>query len=414
MLGNRFDRVGRIVSAPDLPPAFHQLWIGKTASGSGDFLVSAGVPILAAVTTESANLVAAVTTALAIPWLLFGLGAGAIVDRVDRRAALIGMGIVRTVVFSAAALLTAAGILPALTLVVVAVMTGVAKVMNETAVTSLTPHLVEKTALDRANSRLLTAELVTETLSVLVAGALAGIGGVAVFATGALCALAGLFALLRLRRYPLAAPSLPRTTDEHGGLLEGFRVLWSIPALRLIALIGAVINTAWDAFLTVFILYAIAPGPIGLSPFGYGLLMTVSIAGGIAGSTLAPRLLARWGHRSGVGLNIFANGVTFAAPVLFVSPWMIGLVFLVSDAATPLWRVATVSLQQRAVPEAVRGRAFAAYRIISLGAATTGPAIGVAIASQTGSRGLFAILSIACFALLIPFFLRISERSMNP
>ncbi|MEZ4626329.1 MAG: MFS transporter, partial [Thermomicrobiales bacterium] len=163
-----------------------------------------------------------------------------------------------------------------------------------------------------------------------------------------------------------------------------------------------------------FILYAIAPGPIGLSPFGYGLLMTVSIAGGIAGSTLAPRLLARWGHRSGVGLNIFANGVTFAAPVLFVSPWMIGLVFLVSDAATPLWRVATVSLQQRAVPEAVRGRAFAAYRIISLGAATTGPAIGVAIASQTGSRGLFAILSIACFALLIPFFLRISERSMNP
>ncbi|MEZ4496098.1 MAG: MFS transporter [Thermomicrobiales bacterium] len=204
----------------DLPPAFHQLWIGKTASGSGDVLVSAGVPILAAVTTESANLVAAVTTALAVPWLLFGLGAGAIVDRVDRRAALIGMGIVRTVVFSAAALLTAAGILPALTLVVVAVMTGVAKVMNETAVTSLTPHLVEKNALDRANSRLLTAELVTETLSVLVAGALAGIGGGSSFATGR---FARWSACSRYCGYagPLAAPSTPRTSNEQGRIVGG-------------------------------------------------------------------------------------------------------------------------------------------------------------------------------------------------
>jgi hypothetical protein len=113
-------------------------------------------------------------------------------------------------------------------------------------------------------------------------------------------------------------------------------------------------------------------------------------------------------------MNIAANGITFAAPVLFLSPWLIGLIFLVSDAATPLWRVAATTLQQRAVPEEVRGRVVAAYRVISLGAATAGPAIGLAIASQIGARGLFAAASLACFAMLIPFYLRISEASMTP
>jgi MFS family permease len=229
-----------------------------------------------------------------------------------------------------------------------------------------------------------------------------------------LCALAGLIALVRLLRIPIDQPEKPAGTISQRGLLDGFRVLWSIPALRVIALTGAVINTAWTAFAATFVLFAIEPGPMGLSPWAYGLLMTVSIAGGIAGSVIAPRWLDRFGSRSGVGMNIVANGITFAAPVLFLSPWLIGLVFLVSDAATPLWRVAATTLQQRAVPDDLRGRVAAAYRVISLGAATTGPAIGLAIASQIGARGLFAVVSLACFAMLIPYFARITEASMNP
>lgn len=412
-MSSRFANLRRNLSAPDLPSAYHQLWIGKSTVGLSDFVIAAALPILAAITTESATLVAAVTTALSIPWLIFGIGAGALVDRIDRRVALIGMGALRVLIFAVAAISLAAGLWPSATLLVAAVVTGVGLVIDETAGAALTPQVVESHQLERANARLLTAELITETLAMLVAGTLAGIGGEAVFLSGALCALAGLLALLRLRRLPLLRPAEPRDRADRRGLLDGFRVLWSIPALRLIAIIGAVINTAWTAFAATFVLFAIAPGPMGLSPFAYGLLMTVSIAGGILGSALAPKLLARWGNRSGIGLNTLANAVTFAAPALFLSPWLIGAIFLVADAATPLWRVATTTLQQRAVPEAVRGRVFAAYRVISLGAATAGPAIGVAIASQIGPRGLFAVLSIACFLLLIPFRLRITYASME-
>ena len=412
-MSSRFANLRRHLAAPDLPRAYHQLWIGKSAVGLSNFVIAAALPILAAITTESATLVAAVTTALSIPWLIFGIGAGALVDRIDRRVALIGMGVLRARVFAIAAIALAAGFWPGATLLAVAVVTGVGLVIDETAGAALTPQFVASHQLERANARLLTAELITETLAMLVAGTLAGIGGGTVFLAGTLCAVAGLLALIRLKRLPLASPAKARGAADRRGLLEGFRVLWSIPALRLIAIMGAVINTAWAAFSATFVLFAIAPGPMGLSPFIYGLLMTVSIAGGIFGSALAPKLLNRWGNRSGIGLNTVANVVTFAAPAIFLSPWIIGVVFLFADAATPLWRVATTTLQQRAVPEAVRGRVFAAYRVISLGAATAGPAIGVAIASQIGPRGLFAVLSITCLLLLIPFRLRITNASME-
>jgi MFS family permease len=74
--------------------------------------------------------------------------------------------------------------------------------------------------------------------------------------------------------------------------------------------------------------------------------------------------------------------------------------------------VATATLQQRAVPEALRGRVAAAYRVISYGAATAGPAIGVAIAGQIGQRGLFAVAALASLAMFIPFQRVITTQAM--
>lgn len=411
---SRLRRVRRRRSS-DLPHPFRQLWLGKSASSLSDFVLASALPILTAITTESAALVAAVTTALTLPWLLFGLTAGALVDRIDRRHALIGSGLLRTGVFALAAILAAAGLLPDAALLIGAVVTGIGQVISETATLSITPQLVASRQLERANARLITAEVIVEAAAALVAGTLASGGALAVFGTGALCGLAGLIALSRLLR--LYLPLAPETVTPSGapprsGMLDGLRLLWAIPVLRVIALMGAVINTAWTAFAATFVLYAIAPGPIGLSPQRYSLLLTASIGGGILGGLFAPRLLARVGNRWGIGLNILANAVTFGTPALTTSPWLIGIVFFTGDTATPLWRVTTATLQQRAVPEALRGRVLAAYRVISYGAAVAGPATGVAIAGQIGSRGLFAVAAGACLLMLIPFQRVITHRAM--
>src|SRR5690606_1200062 len=120
------------------------------------------------------------------------------------------IAVLRTAVFGIAAVLTAAGVFTNATLLIAAIVTGIGMVMSETASVSLTPQVVGSHQLERANARLLTAELIAETAAVLVAGTLAGFGGVSVFVTGTLCGVAGLIALVRLLRVPLERPATAR------------------------------------------------------------------------------------------------------------------------------------------------------------------------------------------------------------
>ena len=385
----------------DRSSPFARLWLSKTSSSLSDFAVASALPILAALLSESRMLVAAVTTALSLPWLLFGLTAGALVDRFDRRTALLTAALVRCAIFGCAGLLALAGWLPDLGLLVIAIATGASQVITETATISLTPRLVDRDHLERANSRLLTAELAVETLAALAAGTLASVGADLVCGVGA---TASLIAVVVLRRMHVPVRAEAASPNAAGGLLDGLRLLWRVPVLRSVSLMGAVINTAWIAFSATFVLYAIAPGPVGLSARRYSLLVTASIAGGMLGAHFTPSILKRVGNRWGIGMNILANALTFGVPALTASPWLIGITFFIGDSASPQWRVAVSTLQQRTVPEELRGRVVAAYRMVSLGAAVAGPPLGVAIAELIGSRGLFAASSLACLLMLIPFW----------
>ncbi|CAN5434382.1 MFS transporter [soil metagenome] len=396
----------------DRSSPFARLWFGKSASSLSDFLVASSLPILAALLTESRILVAAVTTALTLPWLIFGLTAGALVDRFDRRAAMLVAAAVRCAVYAGAGALALAGWLPDLGLLVIAIATGASQVITETATISLTPRLVDRQHLERANSRLLTAELIVESGAALMAGTLASVGAGLVCGVGATSAALA-FIVLRRMRVPAGSSTAAATTVRSTGLLDGLRLLWSIPVLRSISLMGAVINTAWTAFTATFVLYAIAPGPVGLSARRYSFLVTASIAGGIFGAALAPRILKRVGNRWGIGLNILANALTFGVPALTASPWIIGIAFFLGDSGSPQWRVAVNTLQQRNVPEELRGRVVAASRMISLGAAVAGPPIGVAIAELFGSRGLFAAASITCLLMFVPWYRTVTARSLE-
>src|SRR5215218_9753815 len=74
---------------------FWQLWSAATLSNLADGLVKIALPLVAATLTDSPALVAGVTLAVTLPWLLFALPAGALADRVDRRAAMLTANVIR-------------------------------------------------------------------------------------------------------------------------------------------------------------------------------------------------------------------------------------------------------------------------------------------------------------------------------
>src|SRR4030081_3725264 len=78
-----------------LAPRFWRLWWASSISAFGDGVTMAALPLLAASLSSDPRLVSGIATAGTIPWLVFSLHAGALVDRFDRRKVMFMMDIVR-------------------------------------------------------------------------------------------------------------------------------------------------------------------------------------------------------------------------------------------------------------------------------------------------------------------------------
>src|SRR5512132_4189129 len=175
-------------------PNFVALWGSTTASNLADGLFQVGLPLLALTLTRSPGLIAAVTFALTLPWLLLALPVGALVDRFDRRRTMLAANLMRA---AGLALLTAAVILDVASLPVlylVAFVMGIAEVAADTAAQALLPAVVAREQLESANARLVGVQLIANGFAgPSLGGVLAGIAvWLALGSSGACYAIAAL------------------------------------------------------------------------------------------------------------------------------------------------------------------------------------------------------------------------------
>jgi predicted MFS family arabinose efflux permease len=198
-----------------------------------------------------------------------------------------------------------------------------------------------------------------------------------------------------------AAPAgATRLRDE---IAEGTRFVWRHPVLRPLAIMLGLQNMAFSAAFSVFVLFAVAPGPMGLSDAGYGVLTATLGIGSLIGSWQAVRVERRLGRVRTLVLSILLNGVTLLVPVVTALPVPIGASMLASGAGIVLWNVITVSLRQRITPDRLLGRMNASYRLVGWGSMPLGAALGGVLAEALGLRGAFLVAALVTFAVLIGF-----------
>ncbi len=126
---------------------FRRLWVASAVSNLADGVLKVALPLVAVRYTESPALVAGLTFALTLPWLLFTLPAGALADRLDRRLAMVGANVARAVLvaaLAAVALVPDAGSIAVL--YVVAFGVGVTETLYDTSAQSILPQVVPRTA----------------------------------------------------------------------------------------------------------------------------------------------------------------------------------------------------------------------------------------------------------------------------
>ncbi|MPY12227.1 MFS transporter [Arthrobacter bussei] len=383
-----------------LGASYWKLWASSGLSNLADGVFKIALPLLAIQLTQSPVLIAGLSVAATLPWLLFALIAGALADRLDRRKLMVWANLGRAVLpaLLVGAILLGWGSLWAL--YVVALTVGVAETLYDTSAQSILPQVVHRDQLSRANGRLYGVELITnQFIGPPLGGLLVALGVVAAFAMPAALWLVAAGGLIMIR-------GSFRTEREHKTTLrfdigEGLRFLRDHRILRTLAVMTGVFNFASSAAFAVLVLFAVGPAsPMGLSATSFGLFLTTSAVGAFVGSIIAERVEARLGRSASLTVAIVGVALFVGAPAITDNPYVLGPIFFVGGMLIVLWNVITVSLRQRITPDNLLGRVNSAYRLLAWGTMPLGATAGGLLAQWLGLQVMFAIMGLLTLALL--------------
>jgi hypothetical protein len=228
-------------------------------SNLGDGLRVAALPLLAVMITRDPARIAAVTAAIWMPWLLIGLYAGALVDRVDRAALVRNVQLARLIVAVALGTLVLTELASMPVVYAAAFLVGAGEVLVEPTLQSLVPRVVTRDDLERANSRLIAAETAgNELIGPPVGALLFTLLPAAPFLVDAASYGASAAAVQRLttRRSSRRRSRIPlrRVTGE---VVDGLRWPRAHGYLRAITVWGGVFNVGSTAAYSLLVLFAL-------------------------------------------------------------------------------------------------------------------------------------------------------------
>lgn len=390
-----------------LGASFTKLLISSGSSNLADGLVRTSVPLLAAALTRDPLVVSLVSASAFLPWLLFALPAGAFVDHIDRRTALITAGGLRTLLVGGLALAVLADAMNIWLLCVLVFALGAIETVYESAARAMLPALVPPNDLDTGNGRLGAVEMAGESfIGPPVAGVLFAL------------ALAAPF-LLGVGGYALAAviiTGLPRAHDtDHAGaadpllkrIVEGLRWLRKDRTILALTICGGLLALTSSGVGAVFVLFALEI--LDLSATGFGVLLAVAAIGGVAGSLLAARTVERWGRRHALLGSLALGGSAFAALGLVSEPVAAAVLYVLASATVAIWNTVTMSLRQTLIPAELFGRVLGAYRVVVYGAVAAGAAAGGLLAKTATLRAPFLVAALGHLIVLV-----YATRSLRP
>jgi MFS family permease len=394
-----------------LPRSFWKIWTASTASNVGDGVVLVAVPLLAAQLTRDPLAVAATTIAVRLPWLLFGLFAGAIVDRTDRKRVMVYTDVARAVALIALAVVVGTDNITLAGLYVAVFAVGVLETLFDTAAMSILPAVVPTDQLERANGRLFAAAIAANSFAGPALGGL-------LFAAAAWVPFgfdAATFFISALLLATLAGGFRPERVSEKSIVADikaGMRFVWRERVIRTFAIGAGVLNLGFTAAAAIFVLHA--QDNLGLGEVGFGLLLASAAVGGILGAQAASRFIAAIGRYRSLLLAVALMAGGLAVMGAASSPWLAGASFAAVAFFEEVWNVVSVTYRQAATPNEMLGRVMSSFRVIAYGAFPVGAALGGAVASATGLRSTFFVGALIMAALLPLIVSEMSRADLAP
>ena len=389
---------------------FSLLWIGQFGSEAGNGLVQLALPFLVLEITGSAFQLAGAYVVQFLPWLLFGLLGGVLVDRWDRRMTIVVVEVVRAAAFLSVGLAFAldSSVLSVEIIYGLIFLESTLQNFFNPARLALMPNLVKADDLRAANSLmevsrhigflvappagLVLADLLGSSTIILADGVTFLISGITVF-----------FIKWRQPRRELVQvdgwrEQLKQVLRE---TREGIAVIRAVRLLQVTLLLGFSLNLVVAPIQTLLPLFVIDIKEQTKAYFG--LLGGAFIVGLIVGSLVAPAVSRRVGLGRMTISSIMVLGLTISVAAYLPTLWVPVLALVIAGTAIGSLNVAQINMLQTSTTDEERGRVSAAYYSATLGVRTLGYFSAGALVAPAGVQPLFVAFGVVvlCVGLFI-------------
>lgn len=393
--------------------AFNRLWSASLVSNLSDGVLLAAAPLLAITLTDNTILISLLGAMVMLPWLLFAIPIGTLVDRLDRRHILAGTNLLRSAVVGSLAFAIAADVVTIGLLIAAAFIIGTCEVAADTTSQSLIPQIVDKEQFEKANSRLQISETVVQGfIGAPFSGFLYALAIYIPFFFNSLGYVISAILALSMPIHFLQDIRNQKPAAEKNKFVEdmkfGISYLYNHKLLRRIVLTTSMIGVCYSMSTATIVLFMVKELDLP-EPF-FGLVLTVQGVGALAGALVAPYASTKFGRGKVMTFGIFFS--SFLLLVQGFSPNIYFFVLLSAFSAFTIsqWNILLMSTYQSIIPNEIYGRIHGTRRTLVWGMMPIGSLLGGVLASYGLRTPLYVGGLIATLIAIssIKFFLTIA------
>ncbi|CAM2996287.1 transmembrane secretion effector [Williamsia muralis] len=380
---------------------FRTFVVARAICWAGNAVTLVALPLLVYQRSGSALLSGVTFAVESLPYLLFGLFAGAVADRFDRKSILVVAQMLSAVALASIPVANVAGDVLIVHALTVAFLVSTLFVFYDAASFGVVPALVGRDRIADATGTLVSVGTVIGIAGPLLGGvaatALSPAGAIAI---DACCYLSAAALTATIAIPPNAVEAVPghRISDQIG---EGLRYIWQQPVVRALTLVGIGVSLANGVVVGLMVVVGVRRLGLGDGDARLGALYAATALGAFLISLVSAKIqrVVDTGKITLAGIAVSAGAMLLWAQ----TPWfVVSLVILVVyQAANTMIIVNGIVVRQSITPDELQSRVNTTARMIAMGGTPFGAAMGGAVA-QVGGVGV--AVSAGAVALLCSAF----------
>jgi MFS family permease len=386
------------------------LWFGQTISSIGSGVSELAFPLLMLAVTHSPAQSGFASALRTLPYFIFTLPGGALIDRWNRKRVMILCDAGRAISMASIPVALVLGHLTLVQLYIVSLLEGSLYVFFDLAETASLPRVVSQEQLPAAISQNQVTFGITNLLGPPLGGVLYTLGRAVPFLVDAISYLVSVISLLFIKT-KFQMERVVATRKLRTEIVEGMKWLWRQPLLRVMAFL----NSGWSAlgFGFSLMVIVIAQGQ-HLSPTFIGTLFAIGGVSSILGASIAPLIQNRFRYGQAI-IGLWWWYVLVWLLAAFVhTPIALGAIVACFFLVDSIYNIVQFSYRLALIPDELQGRVNSAFRLISHSLRPVGLALTGVLMQSIGIMQTALVFAIVLLVLALIASLNASIRKAPP